>query len=105
MGANNGAIGLRYDALSEKWWVEAQGRFTRRQDKLAPGDVTDTSRIPPVDGTPGYNIYSLRGGYKINDSVNLSAAVENLTDKAYRSHGSGQNDVGRNFILAIDSKF
>jgi hemoglobin/transferrin/lactoferrin receptor protein len=105
MGANNGAIGLRYDALSEKWWLETTGRFTRRQDKLAVGDVSDTSRIPPVDGTPGYNIYNLRGGYFFSDDLQINAAIENITDKAYRVHGSGQNEVGRNFIFSVDLKF
>jgi outer membrane receptor protein involved in Fe transport len=33
------------------------------------------------------------------------AAVENLTDEDYRIHGSGVNEPGRNFVLAMDARF
>jgi hemoglobin/transferrin/lactoferrin receptor protein len=99
----NGALGLRYKK-DDKWWIEAQGRFTRKQNRLAPRDVTDTQRIPP-GGTPGYNIYTLRAFWKIREDFKLSATLDNLTDKAYRVHGSGQNEPGRNLILALETTF
>lgn len=97
-------LGVRYEPLKSKYWVESVVTAVNGQDKLALRDRTDTSRIPP-DGTPGYTIYTLRSGVNVAKNVELSAAVENITDKNYRIHGSGSNEAGTNFVLAADVKF
>ncbi|MEC7699184.1 MAG: TonB-dependent receptor, partial [Pseudomonadota bacterium] len=61
----------------------------------------DTDRIPP-EGTPGHVIVSLRAGYTVSDTLNLAASIENVADKDYRIHGSGQNEVGRNISVALN---
>ena len=74
------------------------GIFRRASDRR------DTQRIPP-NGTPGYTVATVRGGWHVTDNFTLSAAVENFTDEAYRVHGSGVNESGVNFIFGAELKF
>jgi hemoglobin/transferrin/lactoferrin receptor protein len=39
------------------------------------------------------------------DSLRLFAAVENITDKDYRVHGSGVNEPGTNAVLGLHLTF
>ena len=77
---------------------------TDEADELSTRDASDTQRIPP-DGTPGYAILTVRSGWKLMDTLLLSASVENLTNEDYRIHGSGQNEPGTNVVFGLDWKF
>lgn len=96
----SGGVSLRWTSADARYWLE--GRFTAadRQDHLAPGDKTDTQRIPP-NGTPGYLVASLYSGWDVNRHLTLHCGIENLTDADYRIHGSGQNEPGLNGIVGI----
>ena len=98
-----GSTGLRWDA-TDRCWFETFVTMADKADKLSTRDKGDTQRIPP-GGTPGYAVVSLRGGYRVTDQLNLTAACENIGDVDYRVHGSGLNEPGRNFILAADFQF
>ena len=100
----NGQVGLRWDHPSRKVWAEVVGIFAERQDDLSTADARDTSRIPP-GGTPGYAVLSLRTGWGIHKNVNLTFAVENVTNEDYRIHGSGVNEPGRNFVAGLEVAF
>lgn len=93
-----------YEKLDSNWWSEFRTTIASKQDKLASNDKSDTSRIPP-GGTPGYEVFTLRGGYKFNQKISMSLAVENIFDENYRVHGSGLNEPGRNFVLGANFKF
>ena len=97
-------LGARFQPDRGRYWVEGHVTFVDRQNDLALRDLTDTSRIPP-GGTPGFTVYGVRGGVSLRGPVLLSAAVENVTDKNFRVHGSGQNEPGRNLILSLDARF
>lgn len=97
-------VGPRWRARDGRLWIEAAGRFARRQDKLSPGDAADTQRIPP-GGTPGYGVYSLRGGWKARSFLTLTLAVENVFDEDYRIHGSGINEPGLNAVSSVKVEF
>ena len=99
-----GLIGLRFDEPDRKWWIETTLGFAFEQDQLAPGGEDDTQRIPP-GGTPGYVVWSIRGGVKVCKNFTLFVGVENITNENYRVHGSGVNGPGRNFILGGEFKF
>ena len=99
-----GRLALRYDPPDSSVWVEIESLLVDRQDKLALRDETDTSRIPP-GGTPGYTIYSVRGGVDMTEDLSVTLAVENLTDKNYRVHGSGVNEAGTNFVFGFRYRF
>ena len=95
--------GLRWDA-TERCWIEALVAMADKADKLCSSDKNDTQRIPP-GGTPGYGVFTLRGGYRITDQLKLSAVLENICDTNYRIHGSGLNEPGRNLVVAAEYSF
>ena len=97
-------LGVRWESEDRKYWAEGLMTITDNQDRLSARDRADTQRIPP-GGTPGFTIYTVRGGVRIRDGLDVFAAVENLTDKDYRIHGSGQNEAGTNAILGADWRF
>jgi outer membrane receptor protein involved in Fe transport len=80
------------------FWVEAYGRFAGPQRRLSQRDRDDT-RIEP-GGTDGWFSINLRGQYRFGQLA-LNAGLANLTDQAYKEHGSGIYSPGRNLTLAI----
>ena len=100
----NGLIGTRYADQSNKWWIQTDIQLVASQDRLSYGDKFDTTRMPP-NGTPGYVIANLRGGYEVSKNFSLSASVLNLNNEYYRSHGSGMNGQGISGMVQADIKF
>jgi hemoglobin/transferrin/lactoferrin receptor protein len=99
-----GEVGLRWQHPNKKFWAEFLVMMADMQDQLSSGDERDTQRIPP-GGTPGYTILTVRGGWVVNKHLDLAVAVENLTNKDYRIHGSGVNEPGLNVVCAANLKF
>ena len=104
MSPSLGHVGLRFQPQNTGVWVESFVTFADAQKHQSSADKADTQRQPP-GGTPGYTAYGVRGGYAISEHFEVTAAVENITDKDYRVHGSGQNRPGTNFILGVDVQF
>ncbi len=98
----SGRLAVRWHPKA--FWLEAGAAVAAKADKLSTRDKADTSRIPP-GGTPGYEVFELRAGWRVKDNLSISAAVENITDEDYRIHGSGVNEPGRNFVLAAEYAF
>jgi hemoglobin/transferrin/lactoferrin receptor protein len=97
-------LGARYEPKDTGVWVEGLFTAADHQKHLSVSDTADTQRIP-VGGTPGYTAYTLRGGYRVNEHFTATVAVENITDRDYRQHGSGVNEPGTNLILATEIRF
>jgi hemoglobin/transferrin/lactoferrin receptor protein len=97
-------VGLRWDHPNKRLWAETSCTFTDRADRLSSGDMADTQRVPP-GGTPGYTVLDIRAGWKVNESLDVWSAVENVTDRDYRIHGSGVNEPGTNFKLGAKWRF
>ncbi len=94
-----GSVALRWTAESTKFWVEGRVLSAMKEDRFSKADqIADKQRIP-TDGTPGYVTADLRAGWKVNEHLELTCGVENLTDEDYRNHGSGQNEPGINGIF------
>jgi len=100
----NGFGGVRFDLCDGKAFVEGLVTAVGRGDRLNTRDTRDTQRIPP-GGTPSYWLGTIRGGYQVFDNFLLTGGVENLFDEAYRAHGSGQNEPGRNFVIGAEIRF
>lgn len=98
-----GRVGLRYAPNLSRYWVETSLDMAGEQDRLTDAEKTD-NRFPN-NGTPGYCIMNVRGGYRFNESTDLTLGVENIGDVAYRTHGSGVNEVGRNVVLSLRHTF
>lgn len=94
-------LGVRFEKKDWGLWIEGVGTFVRHQEHLGPGDQTDTGRIPP-GGTPGFSFFTIRAGYRFCPNASVTLSVENLTNKDYRWHGSGQNEPGTNAIVGLD---
>ncbi len=97
-------VGARYQPAGSRAWVEGLVTAADEQVHLAISEKNDPTRTA-IKGTPGYTIYTLRGGYRVTDQLHLTAAAENISNKDYRIHGSGQNEPGTNVILGMDLRF
>jgi len=71
-----------------------------RQDRLSRRDVRDP-RIDP-SGTDSWLRLDARVSWQLRDSLSLRVDLGNLTDAAYREHGSGIDAPGRHVTLAVD---
>jgi hemoglobin/transferrin/lactoferrin receptor protein len=98
----NGAARLRY-APTERFWTEGSVLWADDQDRLAQGDIEDP-RIGPK-GTPGYTVYSLKAGYRPHRSHEFLVGIENLSDKLYKTHGSGIFAPGLNVLATYRFQF
>ncbi|MBM4154680.1 MAG: TonB-dependent receptor [Lentisphaerae bacterium] len=97
-------VAMRWQPAGTRWWAEVAVRGADDADRLSAEDRRDTQRVPP-GGTPGYAVGAVRGGVRVLDDTHITLAVENVTGADYRVHGSGVNEPGRNFVVAIDSRF
>jgi hemoglobin/transferrin/lactoferrin receptor protein len=98
-----GRLAFRWEDPKGRIWAEGDFTVCGPQDKLSPGDVRDTQRIPP-GGSPGYAVLGIRGGATLSDNVNAFAAAENLGNRDVRVHGSGVNGAGTNVVLGLEIK-
>ncbi|MEQ8762370.1 MAG: TonB-dependent receptor [Planctomycetota bacterium] len=99
-----GLVGVGWEEEDGSKYVEALAQFAGDADRLSLRDKGDTQRIPP-GGTPGYTVFTLRGGVRVSQNIALFGAIENLTNHDYRIHGSGLNQPGTNVILGVDLTF
>ncbi|MBN2492690.1 MAG: TonB-dependent receptor [Planctomycetes bacterium] len=99
-----GILGVRWDDREGRLWAEGLVMVSGRASELSSADKRDTQRIPP-GGTPSYTVVTLRGGARLRENLNVTVAVENLTNEDYRIHGSGVNEPGTNVVLALDWTF
>lgn len=75
----NGLVGFRWeDSINgtSDWWIELNSEIFDNQENPAPNEKT----------TPGYAVFNIRSGIRFNRNIVLSVAVDNIFDRAYRSH-------------------
>ncbi|MBO0930814.1 TonB-dependent receptor [Fibrella aquatilis] len=94
----NGRVGISYQPATSIW-ARAELLYARAQARLAQGDKDD-NRIQK-GGTPAWQIINISAGYRFQQQMTLSAELHNLTNEAYRTHGSGVDGVGRSAWLAV----
>ncbi len=99
-----GLVGLRWTSPAGRWWLEGSAQLVGAQDRLSPGDVADTQRIPP-GGSDEYQVFTVRGGWNPCKNLRLFAAVENIANEDYRVLGSGINEPGTNVVLGGQVQF
>jgi iron complex outermembrane receptor protein/hemoglobin/transferrin/lactoferrin receptor protein len=78
-------------------------RWAREQTRLAPQDVAD-ARIP-IGGTPGYVLFDVRAGYRLDPFILVALVFENVADAPWRAHGSSVNGPGRGLRLDVQFGF
>jgi hemoglobin/transferrin/lactoferrin receptor protein len=99
-----GILGLKWTSKEWGLTLEASTEMVRQAKRLSTSNREDTQRIAP-EGTPGYGILNLRAEWEVNEYCTISVAVENVLDKHYRIHGSGQDEPGINGIVSIELEF
>ena len=99
-----GTLGLRLQTADRRLWTELVGTAASAADQLNSGERADTQRFP-ADGTPGWTLLTLRGGWRVNEHFSLTASLDNLLDEAYRAHGSGSNEPGFGGALGVTVRF
>jgi iron complex outermembrane receptor protein len=88
------------------WNVGSKVRFSARQDRL--DDSTDTGLGMDNDGTSGsFTTLDLYGGVQLYNRVGLSFGVDNVFDKHYNEHITGEHiaNVDRSAITAPGRTF
>ena len=93
-------LGLRLEPRTSRGWLSFEWEYAAKADQLSLRDKSDTRRIPP-GGTPSWNVVNLRGGIEFGTGSSVTLAIENLFDRNYRIHGSGQNETGINLVLGF----
>jgi outer membrane receptor protein involved in Fe transport len=97
----NGLIGLDLQ-LVKQLNLMAEWQFAGKQDRLSSGDEDD-SRIPE-GGTPAWNVFNLRLNFSMA-GFQLNTGLLNIFDQAYRTHGSGVDEMGRNVYISFSYSF
>ena len=100
----NISLGINYSAPLDDWWLHSAVTAYDAGDRLSTRDKSDNQRIPPT-GTPGFAVWDIGGGYTVSKSVQLTLNLQNILDKNYRIHGSGQNEAGINLVASIEYQF
>lgn len=90
-------LAARWQPPGRDYWVEPFTELVNKQDRLSSRDEDDP-RIPE-DGTPGYALWNVRGGWETKRQ-SLIVSLNNLTDKSYKTHGSGVYGPGREIKLS-----
>lgn len=98
----SGRLGVLW-YLRDDLALEAYTQTAQRQDRLSPRDRIDP-RINPA-GTAGFATGNLRLSWTIDAGQALTLKLENLADLAYRQHGSGLDEAGRNYVLGYEVRF
>ena len=92
----------------------ATGETLRQvQDRLLPIGATvggtlivdDQTAVPLYTAIPGYGLFNLRGGYRFNESQEITLDFENIGDKSHRAPGWGVDGPGRSITARYRYRF
>lgn len=97
-----GSVALRWTSEDERFWIQGRLFGAMTEDRLSAAQQNADRQRIPTNGTPGYVVASINGGWQVNENLSLTAGVENLLDKDYRIHGSGQNEPGITGIFGAE---
>jgi hemoglobin/transferrin/lactoferrin receptor protein len=98
-----GKVSMAY--VDDHQQISLRLRYNGEKPVSEYGGSEDNLINATAKGTPAWytlNAYYLR---KINNSISVSFALENIMDTHYRPFASGVSAPGRNIILSLNSKF
>lgn len=99
-----GTAGARWSSFEgRRPWLELTYQYAGKQQRINAADKAD-DRIG-VDGTPRFDVLNLRGGLSVTERLRVTAGIENLTDQAYKYHGSYPYQAGRQLVLGTEFQF
>jgi len=97
-----GGFRLHDGTTANRWNVTFLVRSVMGQNLIA----ASLGELP----TSGFTVFDVRGYYRVNDSVTVSAGLENLGDKFYREHLDPRAAdqlwrIGTNFFSSVEVKY
>jgi hemoglobin/transferrin/lactoferrin receptor protein len=94
----HGLASVRYEWGDSAHFVELGLRWAAPQERLSEVDLHDVRICPrgfaACSGTSGYAVGFARGGLQIAKPLRLGLALENVSNKTYRLHGSALDSAG-----------
>ena len=104
-----GVSRLAYDAgrLSLQLFAYYQGTF-EHEDLAEEEKAKDEIYAHDAEGNtyaPGWCTLNFKAIYRFAETWRVSAGIENITDRRYRSYSSGISGPGRNFVLSLGMNF
>jgi len=100
-------IGYTYNKLELDFFAEYNGELSN--DDLAPSEegkeylyAKDKNGNPY---SPSWYTLNINSAYQFNETVKVSAGIDNITDQRYRPYSSGIAAPGRNLFLAVRANF
>lgn len=66
------------------WSAGALLRLVARQSRVDPGRGNIVGQ--DLGKTPGFGVFSVNGGYRVNKQIALTAGIDNLFDRKYAEH-------------------
>jgi outer membrane receptor protein involved in Fe transport len=99
------ALQLGFDAPSRLYWLQGVVHWELAQPRLSESDKTDV-RIcedgpEDCEQSDGHADLTLRAGLRLDATVMLALALENVFDAGYKTFASGAYAPGRNLVLAV----
>lgn len=101
---NFGRVSLGFD--NTKWYAEIFMMYNgwKYLDAYNP-DGEDNAQYATSKGTPSWQTFNFRSGYRWGKRIEIQMACENIFDLNYRYFASGFSAGGRNLILGIRGSF
>jgi outer membrane receptor protein involved in Fe transport len=103
-----GSAGVRWTSKNSRFWVDYGLSWAIRQDRLGQRDQTDPricpefmQATPGFCGTDGYFVHGLSAGAEVAPRLVVTAGLDNLGDKLYRTHASGVDSAGRSMWVGV----
>jgi hemoglobin/transferrin/lactoferrin receptor protein len=76
----------------------------KRLDDYNP-DGEDNAQYATPEGMPAWITLNLRTSFRLNEKIQLQAALENILDRNYRYFASGFSAPGRNLLISLRAGF
>lgn len=77
----------------------------KREYEDLPPSERNKPHLYSRDGSPAWYTLNLRLNYRINNSLSVNSALENILDHHYRTYSSGISAPGRNFVISLKANF
>lgn len=100
----SGSISLNWSSTDYLSSIDFSILHSNKANRLSAADRQDSERIP-INGTPAYAVLNIRAKHQLTPSLMLNMELNNVSDEAYRSHGSGSNEPGHGLVLGFDWRF
>ena len=103
-----GSAGIRWTSMNSKFWVDYRLNWAMHQDRLGLRDQTDPRICPEFMratpgscGTDGFFVQGLSAGAEITPRLVVTAGLDNIGDRLYRTHASGVDSAGRSVWVGV----